>query len=408
MDLQTYIDSKQGKRPTAEIVERWENRMVAQGLEKMGETGARQYLNLYGKSIAAPKCILLATQAQICGFQEVALGFWKKAYELETGGSTIGQSGTSTVSASQILHAPVSFKDDNFPSNVQPGKLATMQPADAVRDRYFYVNNPDYWGQPKRDGNKVVVFATANKVYYQSRSLKLRATPNFDLDLAFIKAAKLRGPFVLEGELYFLDYAGKEHRTGAQAAGVNVEAGYGHTPVLTRYGIFYTIYHDSDLRNQSYAIRVLYGESLASTLEDISPMIVRIPTARTFEEKTALVDKQKAEGREGEVWFLASMIYHAGKNTDDAIIRTKYLIEMNALITGLTPTTAQGRLFGAIEVSDLTGKPIGSIGTGFDRADMQKIWDRFHQSTRVTIPIVSQGYTENGRVMHGRLSEEFE
>ena len=194
-----------------------------------------------------------------------------------------------------------------------------------------------------------------------------------------------------------------------EKAGVNIEAGHGGTPVEIRYAIIYAIYQsDRDLHNQSYAIRVLYGESLSSSLTALSPSFEKVPTARIFGEKSDLADKQKSEGREGKVWFDATILYHSGKNREDNVVRTKYLTELNVMVTSLTPTTAQGRLFGAIEVSTVDGKPLGSIGTGFTQADAKKIWDRFHESTRVMIPIVSQGMTENGQVMHGRLSEEFE
>jgi bifunctional non-homologous end joining protein LigD len=255
----------------------------------------------------------------------------------------------------------------------------------------------------------MVVFATANKAYYQSRSLKLRASPTFDMDLALIKVAKNRNPFILEGELYFLDYLGKEHRTGAQAAKVNVEAGFGGVQVQTRYGIFYAIYKDDrDLRDNSYAVRILSGESLATELALLNHQFVMVPTARTQREKLALSQTQQSEGREGEVWFRSDLPYRAGKTTDDTIVRTKYLIELNAIVTGLTPTTAQDRPFGAIEVSDMNGKPIGAIGTGFTKVDALKIWTRFQSGKQLIIPIVTQGFTENGQVMHGRLSEEFE
>ena len=120
--------------------------MVAQGLEKMGEAGAQQYLNLYGKGIAAPKCILMAAQAQLCGYPQVALGFWKKAYELETGGSAVGQTGDAVVSdVGNPVPKPVSqWVDENFPPSLQPGRLATMQPSDAQLPRLDYIVNDAY------------------------------------------------------------------------------------------------------------------------------------------------------------------------------------------------------------------------------------------------------------------------
>jgi hypothetical protein len=105
---------------------------------------------------------------------------------------------------------------------------------------------------------------------------------------------------------------------------------------------------------------------------------------------------------------LTGMPYHAGKDTSDNLVRTKYLTELNILITGLTPTTTQGRLFGAIKVSSLDGKPLESIGTGFTNADAEKIWER-HIATpgKIQIAIVCQGFAEANQIWHSLLSESF-
>ncbi|MGB3641067.1 MAG: hypothetical protein WBA39_26335 [Rivularia sp. (in: cyanobacteria)] len=44
-----------------------------------------------------------------------------------------------------------------------------MQAVNAPRERSYYINSPEYWGQPKRDGSRLIVIATWDKVYYQSR-----------------------------------------------------------------------------------------------------------------------------------------------------------------------------------------------------------------------------------------------
>ena len=59
--------------------------------------------------------------------------------------------------------------------------------------------------------------------------------------------------------------------------------------------------------------------------------------------------------------------------------------------------------------SSLEGKPLESIGTGFDRTDMHKIAQRHTLNPGgVTIAIVCQGFIETGQIWHGRLSEAFE
>ncbi|MEI8133114.1 MAG: hypothetical protein WCG34_11825, partial [Leptolinea sp.] len=83
------------------------------------------------------------------------------------------------------------------------------------------------------------------------------------------------------------------------------------------------------------------------------------------------------------------------------IVRTKYRTEFEALVTSLTPTTAQGRPFGAIQVS-CNGKPMGCVGTGFDVATMWEI-HRLHTAApgKLKIIVSSQGFTETGGIWHG-------
>ena len=74
-----------GLKATADALERWNNRIVARGLHKQDEAGADQYLADYGKGIAAPKCVALAVACEVNGCNGIAMGFWAKAFSLETG-----------------------------------------------------------------------------------------------------------------------------------------------------------------------------------------------------------------------------------------------------------------------------------------------------------------------------------
>ena len=80
-----YLETNRKTKVKAEINERWQTRVLAKGLHQMGQKGAEQYLDEYGKGILAPKVIQLALKAEMEKCPEMALGFWLKAYELETG-----------------------------------------------------------------------------------------------------------------------------------------------------------------------------------------------------------------------------------------------------------------------------------------------------------------------------------
>jgi bifunctional non-homologous end joining protein LigD len=423
----------------ADIAERWNNRVLARGLNKLGEAGATQYLADYGRGIAAPKVIALALKAEVEGCPDMARGFWKKAYALETGrqpaedaaprpAATIGVanrvgkalSGRKAVPAdapasafSPPTGAAATPHVEGLPDHLQPGKISTMQPVDAPKDQSFYQLSPLYWGQPKRDGMRTVATATEDSDYYQSRSTNMRGVPSPEIQNTLRDAAKELGLFVLDAELYYQDVNGGEHRTGAQAAKVNIKVGKGEVQPKPRLAIFKALYADGrDLTTSTEAERIEAGEDIGAWLANKSPDSFEVlQTARTPQEKQALVTRQQAEGREGEVWVRKDCQYRGGKDkgskmTNPPIVRTKYLKEVDVVVMGLSKTTAAGRPFGAIEIGvyeDGKLKSLGSVGTGFDAGEMAEIARQYEAGRPVVMSIGTQGYTEDGKVWHGRF-----
>ncbi len=129
------------------------------------------------------------------------------------------------------------------------------------------------------------------------------------------------------------------------------------------------------------------------------------PTAKTTEEKKALVEKQLTEGREGEVWIKSSCNYTGGKDASAyPMVRTKYISILTLLCTGVTPTTAENRLFGSIEVSEeINGKlvPVGKVGSGFDFTSQKEIMEKVPQGN-FKVFVATQGRTASGKLMHAR------
>jgi bifunctional non-homologous end joining protein LigD len=278
-----------------------------------------------------------------------------------------------------------------------------MQPVDGTKDQAFYIERPSYWGQPKIDGNKLIVFATPDQVFYQSRTGKLNGTPDAGMDNALRSAAREIGNFILEGELTYLDVEGKEHRTGSQAARVNIELGQPAAQPSLRYYVFSAPWMASDYAT-TYGDMVNNGRTIAAAINSAGPEAIQpMVTARTTEEKCALVEKQKAEGREGEVWFQPLMRYEAGKPKDERYVRTKYLTEFEALCVGFTDTTAEGHAFGAMLIQDLDENDLGSVGTGFTRQDKKELLRRFEASGPFRVRIISQGFTEDRKAWHARF-----
>jgi bifunctional non-homologous end joining protein LigD len=310
MVLQSFINehiSKKSKdgiiKVSSAINKRWETRVVTQGLDAQGADGARAYLARYGNNIAAPKVIDLALCAQAKGAQEMAMAFWVKAYELTFGTSPTDAGGTALEAVS--ANTPTKSEElpviADLPDHLQPGKIHTMQAVDAPEDRDYYIKNPAYLGQPKRDGHRTVVIATPDKVWFQTRNLNLVDIPDNNLVNLFKEAAQRLSPFVMDGELWYRSFDSKEHRTAAQAAEWNVRTEgqpiAGLSAVYTAFKLLY--FAGISLTNvpESQRIQILQGVAWF-TGPDASARIDNFevcPTAITPEEKKALVEKQRSQ-----------------------------------------------------------------------------------------------------------------
>ena len=405
MNLQDYINSFNGKKVKVDIVKRWQERVVGFGLDKLGADGATQYLVNYGKGIGADKVSQLAMQATAVGAKEMAEVFWARAYELEFGrlpdvGERIELSDVRKTTVTEVATPHLPF----LPDYLQPGKLITMQPIDAKMTPEQLIENDDYCAQAKRDGNKYVIYATKDKIYYQSRSMAIKQSPDIRMEAALKKAAASIGNFVIETEVYFLSESGREHRTGAQAATWNLVTG--GTIVKTKCAVFGVLYaNNSETTIIPHSARLIKARKIGTALQSIDDTFEPLEIAFTEVGKAALYQKQKEEKREGIVWANNYIPYCQDKAAGQEYVRTKFLTDMKVKIRGLTPTTAQGKLFGAIQVEDEFGNDIGSVGIGFSREDEAEIKLHFDKHTNPWIEIATQGLTENGQVYQARYGK---
>lgn len=407
MNIQSYVESELSKvkhpiKIKSDIAERWNSRVLARGLNAQGRNGARAYLDSYGRGIAAPKIVALALCAHANGAAEMAAGFWEAAFNLETGQ-------TETLSVSEAASEPnvrpviVGVAKQvpvviGLPADLQPGRIVTMQPTDAPRPQSYYILNPDIIGSAKRDGHHDVLLSLNNSTVHQTRRGGIAGDIHPDFEKAASAVAGEIGVFILDGERYFLDAAGKEFRTSSEAAASNIEMGEGGIAPIPVYAAFKALFAEGrDLRPLDEVSRIKMAETIVSLIQarlpEGGPRVELVPTAYSTKEKQALADRQKAEGREGEVWVLASCQYSGGDSHE--IVRTKYKIEEDFFITDLAPTTVKGRLFSSIEVADAKGNPVGSVGGGFDSVAMKIIADLFYMSGpgKVKIKVRFQSWT---------------
>ena len=424
INLQDFITAHRttAKKPTADIRSRWASRIIARRLDEQGAHGATTYLRDYGKGISAAKVIALAIQAECEGCDAIGLGFWAKAFEMETGvaphlPSTTATGGNDKGPSTDLApSASVATSVPSLPPHLQPGSIVTMQPVDAAGTHDDYIHNPIYCGQPKRDGSRIVIIADPTAVAYQSRSTSIIASPSVSFDGAFRRAAEAKGPFVLDGELVYLDAAGGEHRTGSQAAQANATNGHPDARVRCRICVFKALFANGrDLTGADEEARISGAEVIVGIAQSVLIKagvtdydIEQVPTAWTKDQKQAMVCRQQDEGREGEVWIQRHTTYLGGKPPGEVMVRTKYLNETEVVITALTPTTVVGRPFGAIDVAearpDGAGRPLGRVGTGFSTEDAQEIARlvaRYPEGVRILV--LHQGRTENGMLWHARF-----
>ena len=404
------------KKPTADIRSRWTSRILTRNLHMLGSAGVDNYLRDYGKGISTTKLIALAIQAEVEGCDDMASGFWAKAYELETGfpPASTPRGHAVIMPPDEEPTSPVAFPV--LPAHLQPGRIVTMQPVDAPRPREDYITDPAYLGQPKRDGSRIVVIASPTAVAYQNRSTSVVPTPSVSFDGAFRRAAETRGSFVLDGELVFLDVSGGEHRTGSQAAQANATNGHPDARVRCRICVFKALFAngrdllgaDEETRINAVGPIVGFAQSILIKAGVLDDDIEQVPTAWTTAQKQAMVRKQQDEGREGEVWIHRQTRYLGGKISGEVMVRTKYLTETEVVVTALTPTTVAGRSFGAIEVAEVcpdgAGCPVGRVGTGFSQEDATEIAAlvaRHPEGLRILVR--HQGRTETGMLWHARF-----
>ena len=261
---------------------------------------------------------------------------------------------------------------------------------------------------PKRDGNKIVIINEDRMIYYQSRAGNLQSPPDREIDHILKLADNKFLNYIIEGEKVYYDWDGREHRTGAQAAKINVRAGHPEIQPRVCICIF------DCLMTMSKSITHLSKQTRYEKAREIVDFLQSnnhnddnfelVPYITSEAEKRKLCERQVAEGREGEIWAMRISNYVGGKDkSSEAIVRTKYLKKIICKIIGLTPTTAQGRPFGAIEIS-LNGISVGSVGTGYTVSKMWEINELFHgQGREVMIEVATQGFTEDDQVMHGRF-----
>ena len=412
MNISKYIEQNSTtKPPKAPIVERWNKRVVPRGLCNLGRKGAVVYLESYGKNISSKKVIELAQCAQYHGCADMANGFWEEAYAMDTGLRETADGG-STTPREVVANISTAPHLSEFPDDMQPGRINTMQPVDSEQRRSYFINSDEYYGQPKRNGIRNVIFVTKNAVVHQSRSTSILPPIGHNLEEALMDAADddAFGPFIMDGERYYRSVDGSEHISAAQAAMANMQLEQGDVQPVVVYAVFRMLYFGC-AKTETYTYQAMHGASETavrwineSSTEEFNPKEVAIEflmPAITKEEKAMLVMNQQSAGREGEVWTRKACRYTGGKSHDLDMVRTKYLEESIVKVDKMIPSTVPGSPFSALEVS-IDGVSVGKVGTGWSEEDKIRLAERINNGELVFITVKHQGWTVGGKLWHAR------
>jgi len=418
MKITEYVsEHRQGfKKTKADIVKRWNERVLPRGLNTQGRNGAAAYLTAYGKGISAEKVVDLALVAESEGAPEMAAGFWEKAFELAEGrfepfvveGSP-GEAVSIRVATARSIAAPTLA---GIPEALQPGKVSTMQPKDAPHPQEHYIKNPNFWGERKRDGKRTVLFGTPERIVHQGRSTNVMAPFDLGFDQAAQRVAEDLGAFILDAETYYVSASGSEHRSAAQAATANIKMGCGNIAPVACLAVIRAIFtNNRDLRGERESVRISAAIPFVAALEAAlkgvpNTMVEQLKPACTEDEKRALCTQQKSEGREGEVWVRHDCKYAAGDASPELTVRTKYLSEADFLVSDIVLSDADGRLIKslALVTNDADRRPVGNVGSGFDSENSAKLL-RLHATAPGTVLVKMrfQGYTENDQLWQPRF-----
>jgi len=381
--FQDYVDenskTKSGvvkKSVPQAINQRWQSRIVANGWHELGAEGAHSYYETYGAKTGATKMLQFALKAGFEGRPEMSQYFWKQAYRKAGHLGEITYMGSDIVKQEeQVIEKEATPFFPDLPPHMQPTKFNPMQPTDAPEPAEYFINNGNFWAQAKHDGIKTVAFVSPDQVVIQSRSMKIRALPFQDIKDALQQVATDRNEsFVLEGELTFISADGIEHRTLANAQGHNTK----NLNTRELPSVEFRIFSRVDIVG-NYGHMVQQGAIIASFAHQYSPRVRNTVLYIDSTSKRLLHDTQKDEQREGVIWFNPLMRYVPGKDKKHPFYRTKFLTDTVFWVSGLTETTAEGRLFGAISIIDKDGKDMGNIGTGFDVTVQGEIYRAWNQ-----------------------------
>jgi bifunctional non-homologous end joining protein LigD len=274
MTITEYIAKHAGSFVTADIVERWNTRVVPQSMHTAGRAGAEDYLAKYGRTMKAPKTLGFACCAMANGHSEFANRMFEEAFFLETGSRPTVDGPRADVSHHELPTPIVSKPADKRPFGHYPQLLTLVDRPTAER----MLQDPAFCIQEKVDGQRVMVEVKDGWVRAGNKRGIERPLP---LNVAEALKGVCRD-FVVDGEL-----------------------------VGSTYHVFDLLELDGKcLRQQGFETRWIM---LSAVVPLCAPCIKSVESGFTTGRKLELAAGLEAAGREGYVLKRAYAPYSPGE-----------------------------------------------------------------------------------------------
>ncbi len=242
-------------------------------------------------------------------------------------------------------------------------------------------SSPNWVYEIKWDGVRAIAQIESGKTTLWARSGRdvTSEYPEFD-DMA----ARFRvRDAIIDGEIVTLDAEGRsnfhtlQHRLGVQNPSRQLMQS-----VQLDYFAFDVMYADGyDLRRASLVDRKNFLQRILSGNERIHY------SEHIAEQGEAMYEAARSKGLEGIVAKLANSTY-VGMRTS-SWVKLKIVSELDAAVAGYTEGRGSRKFFGALVLGLYEGGElqfIGSVGTGFDEAKQEKIFDQLTRLSSKTSP----------------------
>jgi len=250
--------------------------------------------------------------------------------------------------------------------------------------------------EPKYDGIRALVELAPSGVRFFSRNGNEK-TDQFPAIAAALEKinAKLKAPLIVDGEIVAIDKSGKplgfqqiQHRIGLTGASEIARAERDWPAAIVLFDLLRD--GDEDLRGKPLALRrVALHDRLAklvSKKQDVSAL-VRLSEMHLDDGRPMLARAEK-EGWEGLIVKDSGSLYHSGRRTP-AWRKLKLLKMQEFVIGGWTAPQGSRSHFGSLLLGYYQDGALvfaGSVGTGFNQKELEKLGALFAKRASVSSP----------------------